>query len=71
MQEIVNNEESKFSDDSSQSYDCDMSPENINSPTSSDSEEGDCCNDEETESDIQHGTWIKAGRKRPYFLFIE
>ena len=40
MQEIVNNsEDSKFSANSSQRYDSDMSPENINRPIYSEKEE--------------------------------
>ena len=51
MKEIVyNSEDSELSDDNSQSYDSDMSPENISRPISSESEEYDCS---EAESDIQ------------------
>ena len=40
LKEIVNNsEDSEFSPDSSQSYDCDMSPENTSTPIYSEREE--------------------------------
>ena len=35
-----------------------MLSENINTPISSESEEYNCSDNEETESDIQHGLWI-------------
>jgi len=42
LKEIVNNnEDSEFSADSSQSYDSDMSPENISRPIYSEKEEDD------------------------------
>ena len=48
MEKIVNNsEDSEFNGDSSQRYDSDMSPENINRYISSNSEEGDYSDDEE------------------------
>ena len=50
MQKIVNNsKDSEFSDDSSQSCDSDMSPENISRPISSESEDDDSS---EAENDI-------------------
>ena len=58
----LKSEDSEFSDDSSQSYESDMSSENINRPISSDSEK--------TESDIQLVTWMKAGPEQPHFPFI-
>ena len=61
LEEIFKNSEgSKFSYNSSQSFDIDMSPENINRPISSESEEDDCT-DDEAESDIQHRTCTNAG----------
>ena len=65
--EIVNNSEgSEYSDDSSQSYDSDISPLNISRPISSESDENKF-SDEEIETDMQHGTWTNAGTKRPHF----
>ena len=61
MKEIVNNsEDSEYRDDSSQSYDSDISPQNISRPISSESK-NDVFSDEEIESDMHHGAWINAG----------
>ena len=70
LEEIVNNsEDSEFSDDSSQSYNNDISPSDISRPISSESEE-DYFFDETIETDMQHGTWTNAGTERPCFPFI-
>jgi hypothetical protein len=70
LEEIVNNREySEFSDDSSQSYDSDILPQNISSPFSSESEEDDF-SDEEIETDNQHGTCTNAETERCRFPFI-
>ena len=53
---MSNCDDSDFSDDSNQSYDSDVSPENINRSFSSENEEHYCSDDEETES----GTWAKS-----------
>ena len=66
LQEMVNNKDSEFNDDSSQS----MSTENINRPISFKIVEGSCSNNEEIESDIQHRKWMKVGTERPCFTFI-
>ena len=70
MKEIVNNsEDSEYSDDSSQSYDSEISPQNVSRPISSGSKK-DEFSDKEIESDMHCGTWINAGTVRPRFPFI-
>ena len=66
---VNNNEDSEYSNDSSQSYDSDISPQNTSRPIYSESK-NDEFSDEEIESDIHHGTWINAGTERPRFPFI-
>ena len=53
---------------SSQSYDSDISPQNISRPISSESKK-DEFSDEEIESDIHHGTWINAGIEASFSFY--
>ena len=57
---------SEYNDESSQRFDSYMSTENINRPISFKNEKDDCTNNEETESDIQHGKWMKAAIEQPF-----
>ena len=50
-------EDRKFNDDSSQSYDSDISSENLNMPISSKNEEHEYSDEEETESDLIFLFW--------------
>ena len=69
---VNNNEDSEYSDDSSQSYDSDISPQNMGcdkkkKPSESKNDE---FSDEEIESDMHHGAWINARTERLRFPFI-
>ena len=69
--DIVNNsEDNEFREESNQSYDSEMSSEYVSRPISFESEEDNYSDDEETESDIQHSTGMKAGTKQPCFFFF-
>ena len=71
LEEIVNNsEDSEFSNDSSQSYDSDISLQKISRAISSESEDEEDFSDEEIETDMQYRTWTNAGTERPRFPFI-
>ena len=54
---------------SSQSYDSDISPQNISRPISSESKKDDF-SDEEIETDMQHGTWTNAGTFIYLFIYL-
>ena len=56
---VNNSKDSKFNDDSSQSYDSDVTW-NLSRPLSSKNEEDDCS---EAESDIQHNTLQSRNRE--------
>ena len=66
---VNNSEASGFNEDSRQRCDSNMSSENVSRPISFQIEECICSDNEETESDIQHGKWIKAGTEQPHFPF--
>ena len=59
LEEIVNNSEDTFSDDS----------ESQASDIASDSE--DQSSDDVIDTDIHHGTWTSVGTERPRFLYYQ